>query len=373
MDVLRLIIIEDDDSHFVLMRRAILKELPTASVHHFQEPKSCLKRLNEIMPDVIITDYLMPGMNGIEFLEYLNSENLNIPIIMTTAHGDEYTAVQAMKFGARDYLVKSGDFFSLLPMVIKKVSREKALRQSLQQSEEQIRQLSRQLLEAQERERRMLSLELHDRVAQDLSLLKISCDTLFDDIPEASIEIKNRVSELSKILHRIIITVRDMSYELTPPGLKEFGFSQTVNSFCEDFSKRTGLTVNFSCTAVDQLPLDYDMRINLYRLIQEGLNNIKKHAQARTGFVTVVAAHPNLILRIEDDGIGFDVQQRAGQLSNEKRMGLRSMNERVGLLGGTMKIQSQPMKGTKIFIKIPIPEKKDNKPSITKIDPERRF
>lgn len=250
--------------------------------------------------------------------------------------------------------------FSAGAATITRLFKKAPPRQALVQPEAQIRQLSQQLLEAQEKERRMLAMELHDRIAQDLSLLKISCDTLVDDIPDASFKLKEKVGELSRILHEIIVTVRDMSYELTPPGLKEFSFSQSVNSFCEDFSKRTGLYIDFSCNAVDQLALDYDTRLNLYRLVQEGLNNIKKHARATRGMVNVVAASPNLLLRIEDDGVGFDVQHRAAQLSSEKRMGLRSMNERVGLLGGTMKIQSQPNKGTKIYIKIPIPGKKSH-------------
>jgi signal transduction histidine kinase len=110
---------------------------------------------------------------------------------------------------------------------------------------------------------------------------------------------------------------------------------------------------------MDRLKLDSESQINLYRLIQEGLNNIKKHAHAGNAVVKLVAASPHIILRVEDDGIGFDVKERELRTSAEKRMGLRSMKERVNLLGGEMQIHSMPMKGTKILIKIPIQESYD--------------
>ena len=99
--------------------------------------------------------------------------------------------------------------------------------------------------------------------------------------------------------------------------------------------------------------MDNDTKIHIYRLIQEGLNNIMKHADADRVVIKLVGKFPNIILRIEDNGKGFDLKARELSSGKEKRMGLRSMNERVNLLGGEMTIQSRIMKGTKIFIKFP--------------------
>ena len=104
---------------------------------------------------------------------------------------------------------------------------------------------------------------------------------------------------------------------------------------------------------MENLRLDFDTEINLYRLVQEGLNNIKKHANARQATIHLLAAFPCIILRIEDDGRGFDVKQRLAAAQQEKRMGLRSMEERVRLLGGQMRIHSRRSEGTKIFIEVP--------------------
>ena len=221
------------------------------------------------------------------------------------------------------------------------------------QDEKQIRLLSQQLIRAQEIERQMISRELHDSIAQDLSVIKISFDTIAYNHQEVSDEIRQMFLEYSKTLQNSIIAVRDMAYDLRPPGLDQLGIIQTIFQYCEDFSKKTGLNADFSSAGMEDLMLDADMKINLYRLVQEGLINIRKHAEARHVTIRLAAAFPNIILRIKDDGKGFDVKSRLISAQDEKRMGLRSMEERVGLLGGEMNIKSSPTKGTSIFIKFP--------------------
>ena len=226
-------------------------------------------------------------------------------------------------------------------------------------AEEHIHALTQQLMKAHEDERQMISRELHDRIGQDLSMLKIGCDTLFDDHPEVHPGMRQRISELTKILHGSIMAVRDLAYDLRPPSLDQLGLARTIFQYCEDFSEKTGLSVDFNAAGMDDLRLDFDTEINMYRLVQEGLININKHADARQATIRLVASFPNIILRIEDDGKGFNVEDRLVAVSNEKRMGLRSMGERVGLLEGKMRIQSRPTEGTKIFIEVPYKNKHD--------------
>jgi len=133
---------------------------------------------------------------------------------------------------------------------------------------------------------------------------------------------------------------------------------QTISGYCEDFSEKTGLDVDFSSAGIEHLRLDFDTQINLYRLIQEGLNNVWKHAEARNARIRLVSSFPNIILRIGDDGRGFDVEKRMETITIEKRMGIRSMEERVKLLEGEMRIRSKPDKGTSITIVMPCKEKK---------------
>ncbi len=479
MEPLKVVIIDDEEPHFQLMKRAINKEFPLASIDYFENPDLCLQRLNEIIPDVVITDYLMPSMNGIEFLEALNREKKDIiPVIMITGHGDENIAVQAMKQGAWDYLVKTPDFITLLPSVIKKVVCEKKLKEALRESErrfrdlaenasdwiwemdtegkyvysnpvvesllgfrpdemlgkyfydffpdkerealvhttfqtmaegkpissldahyihkdgreiileakgvpffdkagnllgyrginrdvtarkraeERIHSLTGQLMKAQETERQRLSRNLHDLVGQNLSALIIGIDTLFDDQPKVPSAMRQRLAELSKMVQGTITAVRDLAYGLRPTSLDQLGLAKTVLQYCEEFSGRTGVKVDFFAPGLDNLKLASDIEIALYRLIQEGLNNVKKHADATNATIRLVASFPNIILRIEDNGKGFDAENRLASAINEKRMGLVSMEERVALRGGKMRIESRPMQGTKIFIEVPIKGKR---------------
>ncbi len=225
------------------------------------------------------------------------------------------------------------------------------------QAEEHVRTLTQQLMKAQENERQRISRYLHDSVAQDLSLLKIGLETLFDGQPSVSVKVRQKSSELSKILKRSIWAVRDFAYNLHPPGLDQLGLVRTVYQYCEEFAEKKRININFFAAGMDDLTIPFDTEINLYRLIQEALWNIKKHADADSVTLKMVASFPYIILRIEDDGKGFDIDDRMVSAVKEKRMGLRSMEERVGLLNGKMKIQSRPTEGTKIFIEVPYKEK----------------
>jgi signal transduction histidine kinase len=225
-------------------------------------------------------------------------------------------------------------------------------------NELRISSLSHQLLRAQEDERRMISRELHDSVAQELSTVKIALATLLD--PHASVppETLQKVSKLTQMLDRSILSVRNLSYDLRPPGLEEFGLLQTLATLCEEFSESTGIEVDFQTAGLKNSSLGSFIEINLYRLIQEGLNNVRKHAAAGRVMIKLVGSHPNIILRIIDDGRGFDVRDRQRALDAEKRLGLRSMKERVSLLQGRMELRSRLGKGTSIHIRFPRQEKK---------------
>ncbi|MBW1737236.1 MAG: PAS domain-containing protein [Deltaproteobacteria bacterium] len=217
--------------------------------------------------------------------------------------------------------------------------------------------LSQMLMQAQERERQMISRELHDSIAQNLSTLKIGCDLIFDDQPAISHELKVKMAKYSNLIDQTISTVRNLAYDLRPPVLDEIGLVKALEIYCDEFSENSGIKVDFQSAGIHKLNFDSNTEIHLYRLVQEGLNNIRKHAHAAQATIKIVGAYPNIILRIEDDGQGFDVKARKLKLDKEKRMGLRSMKERVKLLQGRMSIQSRPTKGTKILITYPFKDK----------------
>jgi PAS domain S-box-containing protein len=224
-------------------------------------------------------------------------------------------------------------------------------------NEERIRMLSQELMKAQEIARQKLACDLHDNLAQDLSTLKIGLATLSDDQVDTSLEERQRVSELSERLQHCITTVRDMAYNLHPSSLEELGLVQTVRRYCEEFAAKFAIETEVFSVGMDSIELDFDTEISLYRLIQEGLNNVRKHAKASQVIVRLSVSFPYIMLSIEDNGRGFDVEKQLNAAFREKRMGLWSMEQRVAFLDGKMKIESRPTLGTRILAKIPYTEK----------------
>ena len=222
------------------------------------------------------------------------------------------------------------------------------------QAEESIRTLSHELIKAQEQERQKISRELHDSMAQEIASIKVGLENLLVDLPGKLVEELNpRISGLLQGLQKTLTSIRTLSYDLRPPDLEHFGLVQAIKTHCEEFTARTGIKVDFMAAGIEAGHLDYDAAINFYRIIQEGLTNVWRHSQAVNVNLRLVASFPKIILRLEDDGQGFDVMEQEASRHGDKHMGLLGMRERVALLGGEMKIESQLEKGTKISIEIP--------------------
>jgi signal transduction histidine kinase len=224
-------------------------------------------------------------------------------------------------------------------------------------TEEHVRNLSQELIKAQEIARQKLACDLHDNLAQDLSTLKIGLATLLDDQLEISPDVRQRVSELSKRVQHSITIVRDMAYNLHPATLEELGLVQTIRQYCGEFSVNSAIEIEVFSVGIDSVELDFDTEISLYRMIQEGLNNIRKHAEASHVVIRLSVSFPYIMLSIEDNGKGFDLEKRLDAAFRERRMGLRSMEQRVAFLDGRMKIESRPTQGTRISARIPYTEK----------------
>ena len=155
----------------------------------------------------------------------------------------------------------------------RKLAREIELKNA---AEDRIRNLSQQLLEAQEMERQMIARELHDRVAQDLSSLQIGINTLLPHTVEIDPAVRKRMTAYTDTLQRTINIVRDLTYDLRLPGLEGMGLVKALSMYCEDFAEKSGLKVQFQALGMHNVKINFDMEMNLYRLIQEGLNNIRK-------------------------------------------------------------------------------------------------
>jgi signal transduction histidine kinase len=223
-------------------------------------------------------------------------------------------------------------------------------------AEKEVRRLSRQLITAQELERQRLSHDLHDNLAQDLAHLKIQIHNLRSGLPAADPGIEKELVGFSRMVEKALRTVREIAYGLRPAGMDQLGLVQVASQHCEELSSGNGLKVDFMSVGMENLRLDADTAITLYRILQEGLNNVVKHAGATQAKVRLVASFPNILLRIEDNGRGFDVQERLRASLDSKRMGIRGMKERIAFLEGTLKITSRPGRGARILAEVPCKE-----------------
>jgi|GEM_PF-810241 len=223
----------------------------------------------------------------------------------------------------------------------------------LKKAEAQISSLTKELIKAQENERKKIALDLHDHVAQNLSFLKITADSLKNSVDEKFTE---KASVLSKGLKDSIADIRHISYDLRPPNLDELGLAKAVYQHCEEFTHKYGTEIDFTSAGIENLDLNFDIEINIFRIIQEALNNVHKHSEASKARIRLIASHPRIILRIEDNGKGFEYSSEIKPDNSGEKMGLKGMSERISLICGKMEIKTSPGKGTKIVAKIPYSE-----------------
>ena len=221
-------------------------------------------------------------------------------------------------------------------------------------AKEQLRALAKRVVNAQEEEGRRIARELHDDLCQWLTGMKLSLNTLEDDIPDKK-TLRGELHTLKEQVNQRITEVRRMSAKLRPSTLDDFGLVVAATRLCEDCERLHRLPVIFQTAGFLLERYDSELEIALYRIVQESLSNIVKHSRATWTRVRLSHLQNTLSLEIEDNGIGFSNEKLAALPRTEgHQLGLVSMKERAILLGGTFNIDSLPGKGTKISVLIPL-------------------
>jgi len=213
----------------------------------------------------------------------------------------------------------------------------------------ELQELSKRLVNAEEHQRRAISRELHDEVGQSLSALLVDVENLSGMSDEQGVY-RDGLQHIKKLAETSVNVVRNMSLLLRPSMLDDLGLVAAVEWQAREVSRRTGLVVEAVEENVsDDLPEEH--KVCMYRVVQEALNNCSKHANAKSARVAVRQIPNHLQVSIEDDGVGFDAGRVRG-------MGLLGMNERVTQLGGTLKIESKPGRGTRVSADLPLPNER---------------
>jgi signal transduction histidine kinase len=226
-------------------------------------------------------------------------------------------------------------------------SRGAAQRERAERAEKQLRRLSHGLVKAQEEERKNISRELHDALGQKLSYIGMELGALDDHRSAGTAEIHARLEDIKRLVTESIRFVRDLSMTLRPAMLDELGLGSALRWQAREFARRTSIEVDVQLHGdLDGLPETH--RINIYRVVQEGLTNCAKHSKAKTVRIGVYGDDTTVRLTIQDDGVGFDSS------TPRRGLGLIGIEERVSELGGTLTITSTPGKGTLLEAQAPL-------------------
>jgi signal transduction histidine kinase len=237
------------------------------------------------------------------------------------------------------YYAANGDAERMLGMAVDITDRKMA--------EEALVSLSGRLMEAQEEERRRIAREIHDDYQQRLAMVAIDLDTLAQDIGNSPVDAKRRLHELWSQISELGGDLHALSHRLHSSTLEGLGLVLGVSSLCAEFADQHGIQVDF---ANEDVPygISEDAALCLFRVVQEGLRNVKRHSGANRAEVRLEGLGGNLHLSISDRGRGF-----ASNGSRSGGIGIQSMEERLRLLGGRLEIHSRPMEGTKIDAWLP--------------------
>jgi signal transduction histidine kinase len=225
-----------------------------------------------------------------------------------------------------------------------------ASQRELKQSREDLRALAGQLLTAQEEDRRRISRDLHDDVNQRLAMLSMDLRRMERVPPGDPEEFRSTIRSISNRLTTVSDDVRQMAYRFHPSILDDLGLMKAVRRLVDDFSARTGVKTSY-VHKDPTTPLQGEVSTCLYRVVQESLNNISRHAHASQVEVELICEEELLSLSIRDNGVGFasDRPTRAGG-----HLGLLSMKERVRLAKGHLDVESGPGQGTLVRVEIPL-------------------
>jgi PAS domain S-box-containing protein len=224
------------------------------------------------------------------------------------------------------------------------------------------KQLLQQIVTAQEDERRRISRELHDQMGQHLTAILLLVNSLKLS-PQLETETNSRFEQLEEVAHQISREVDTLAWELRPTVLDDLGLQAALGNYVEKWSKRSGVSVDFHSIGLADRRLPPQIETAIYRIAQEALTNIIKHAQATNVGVILDRRDNQVSVIIEDNGCGFDVEAMLTAPTEERRMGVLGMQERTLLVGGTLNIESTPGVGTTIFVRIPLEQAMNGKNS----------
>jgi len=238
--------------------------------------------------------------------------------------------------------------------IMRDITERKRAEEQLLIYQKQLRALASQLSLAQERERRRIAVEVHDRVNQTLAICSMKLETLAESAP--SIRFTESLGEIQTITKQLIKDMRSFTFNISSPLLYELGLEAAVEHLTEQIQEQQGILLRFEDDGKPK-PLEDSVRVLLFRMVRELLANITKHAQARQTRICIKRQGSNIQIIVEDDGIGFNTYEISSCRKRPEGFGLFSIREQLNYVGGHLEIESQRNRGTQVTIVAPLSHK----------------
>jgi len=317
-------------------------------IHMAENGTTALEKANDIHPDLILLDVRMPDLSGLEVCRRLRSTPglVEVPIILLSALSDSASRLKGFESGADDYISKPFDPKELRAHVraILRLDRYRILREQ----RESLREMAQRTVASLEDERMRISRELHDELGQLLTAELMDIRDLQSDLTIPPVTLFERLEKIHNQAYEVTVKIRRLAHDLRPPLLSTLGLKSAIQAHCLKFSNNSHIPITVEIDdAVEELPDVYG--IILYRVLQEALTNIAKHANARRAWVEI---------SLEDDQVYLTVQDNGNGLPNGEAsitgIGIVGMRERVGLVGGKLSIRSGKNGGTILTASLPL-------------------
>lgn len=302
---------------------------------------------------LVLSDYHLPTMTAPEVIRQVHQVDPDMPVVVVSGHIGEEEAVGLMKAGAADFVSKS-NLTRLAPAVEREI-RDAATRRServavaaLRESRERLSELTAFLQSVREEERKALARELHDELGQSLTGLRMDADWLAQSCRGADAAVHAKITAMTRLIDDTLKLVRRMSADLRPAVLDDLGLEAGLEWLLSGFQQRSGVDCS-ARLALGDGGLPEPAATTVFRLVQESLTNVGRHARARSVRVEAELADGWLSASVSDDGAGFDPAGRRGG-----SFGLIGMEERLRALGGELHIASRPGAGTRVSFRLPV-------------------
>lgn len=297
--------------------------------------------------DIILLDLSLPDSKDMDdTFTSIRRAAPGIPIIVMTGLGDELLGLQMVRYGAQDYLTKSKvERYVLVKAICYAIERQLAL--TLQ------RELRLKRFTAQEGERHRIARELHDQLGQSIAALMLGLKSVAVLCARTE-QARYRFRQLQTIANELALDVHSLALDLRPTALDDLGLEVALSNYLDRWASRWRMSVDFHCHGFQDSRLATHIETTIYRIVQEALTNIVRHAQAKTASLILDWCDERVNLVIEDDGCGFDLDAVMKDRIRQQHLGLLGMEERVALVSGNLTIESVPDIGTCLYVRIPI-------------------